>query len=31
MPNGTNAGPGEDHLICAVAVVAVGWSGSGGS
>ncbi|HSJ73761.1 MAG TPA: Lin0512 family protein [Miltoncostaeaceae bacterium] len=25
MPNGTDAGPGEDHLICAVAVVAVGW------
>lgn len=25
MPNGTDAGPGLDHLICAVAVVAVGW------
>lgn len=25
MPNGTDAGTGEDHLICAVAVVAVGW------
>lgn len=25
MPNGTDAGPGEDHLICAVAVVQVGW------
>ena len=25
MPNGTDAGPGADHLICAVAVVAVGW------
>ena len=25
MPNGTEAGPGEDHLICAVAVVQVGW------
>jgi uncharacterized protein (TIGR02058 family) len=25
MPNGTTAGPGEDHLICAVAVIAVGW------
>lgn len=25
MPNGTDAGPGEDTLICAVAVVAVGW------
>lgn len=24
-PNGTDAGPGADHLICAVAVVAVGW------
>lgn len=24
MPNGTGS-PGEDHLICAVAVVAVGW------
>jgi len=24
-PNGTRAEPGEDHLICAVAVVAVGW------
>jgi len=27
MPNGTDAGPGQDHLICAVAVVAVGWTG----
>ena len=25
MRNGTDAGPGEDHLICAVAVVQVGW------
>lgn len=25
MPNGTGAGPRADHLICAVAVVAVGW------
>ena len=25
MPNGTDAGPGEDHLVAAVAVVAVGW------
>jgi uncharacterized protein (TIGR02058 family) len=25
MPNGTDGPPGEDHLICAVAVVAVGW------
>ena len=24
-PNGTRAEPGEDHLVCAVAVVAVGW------
>jgi uncharacterized protein (TIGR02058 family) len=24
-PNGTGAGPGEDHLICCVAVVRVGW------
>jgi uncharacterized protein (TIGR02058 family) len=24
-PNGTTLGGGEDHLICAVAVVAVGW------
>jgi uncharacterized protein (TIGR02058 family) len=30
MPNGTDAGPGEDHLICAVAVVAVGWVGGTG-
>lgn len=24
-PNGTDGGPGADHMICAVAVVAVGW------
>ncbi len=24
-PNGTDAGPGEDHLVAAVAIVAVGW------
>lgn len=24
-PNGTDAGPGEDHMICAVARIAVGW------
>jgi uncharacterized protein (TIGR02058 family) len=28
MSNGTDAGPGQDHLICAVAVVAVGWFGA---
>jgi uncharacterized protein (TIGR02058 family) len=28
-PNGTDGGPGADHLICAVALVAVGWYAEG--
>jgi uncharacterized protein (TIGR02058 family) len=30
-PNGTDGGPGADQMICAVAVVRVGWFGSGPS
>lgn len=29
IPNGTDGGPGADHMICAVAVVAVGWVAEG--